>query len=44
MGVAYMNEEHKHLVKVTEVSSGFHIEAKLLLKVTTKADLRGANK
>ena len=39
-----MNEKDEDLVEVAEVGPRFHVEAKLLLKVTTKANLQGREK
>ena len=39
MCATYVDEEDEHLVEVCEVGPRFDVEAKLLLKVTTKADL-----
>ena len=41
MHATYMDEEDQYLVKVAEVGPCLHVEAKLLLKVTTKANLHG---
>ena len=35
----YVDEEDEHLIEVGKISPRFNVEAKLLLKVTTKADL-----
>ena len=34
-----MDEENKYLIEVGEVGPRLNVEAKLLLKITTKADL-----
>ena len=36
-----MDEEDQYLIKVAEVGPRLHVETKLLLKVTTKANLLG---
>ena len=37
----HMDEEDQNLIEVAVVGPRLHVEAKLLLKVTTKANLRG---
>ena len=37
---AHMHKVCKHKIQVVEGSPGLHVEAQLLLKVTTKADLK----